>query len=132
MPGTQLFNEIYPWNSGFTIDSSYTPGTVVAFFENDATPVRLDSLIATNSDVSDHVVTLFFQDTFGIKALGSATIPAGSGFGPTTPPINVLASLPAAIQGGFALQVATNISVALEAAPTGSSTVGIVAFGGTL
>ncbi len=93
--------------------------------------VRVDVIIAANTDTIAHVITLSYFDGTARVILGSVSIPAGQGTA-GTPGLDILAPcLPASITG---IVIVPNgyIQAGLAVAVTGANVVQLLTLGGTV
>lgn len=127
MPISAL-SENLPESFAIVFTDANTPGPLT-LTDSDKTLRRVDQLIATNNDTADHVIRLRLAFGGNYYWLGSATVPAGAGFGGAIGvDLMVLAeptSLPGIALGGF-----TTIECYCEDAIGSGKGLWVTSFGG--
>lgn len=122
------FDENLALSAAAFFNSGSSPG--IATMINPTTRgFRLDTIMAVNEDVVDHVVSFLTDNGGGAVRIGSATIPAGAGFLGAAP-VDVLADLLPATTNGLVLAGLFNLEVYCETAVTLTNKLTIFAMGG--
>lgn len=94
-------------------------------------PVRIDSILATNTDTIPHVIRLTLVVSSVNYLIGSVSVPAGAGtLG--TPSVDALAGSLPVTQAGIVLDPLNSINAAMEVAVAATFAVTLVALGGSV
>ncbi len=128
--GLAIFDEKYPISGSM----HFIAGSGVAetwMWDETPVPSRVDAMFATNTDVIDHVVDVWFSSTSFVLLLGSVNVPAGAGVA-GAPTIDLVAHLPLSTQGGLVFGRLDSLKMAMEVAVTAAFSIDIVVLGGRL
>lgn len=87
------------------------------------------AMVATNSDTIAHTIKLAMSGIAFGGLIETINVPAGAGYG-TTPAVDVMAALPAALAGGFVFTYEYSLTAAGGEAVGTDKLVGLVVFGG--
>jgi hypothetical protein len=91
--------------------------------------IRIDHIIASNSDTIAHVIDVYIGTGGDMHQIGSASIPAGTGHG-GVPALDVLPLLTSPALPGIVLQQTQALQAAMEVAVVGAFIVVTVFMGG--
>jgi len=128
--GVAIFDERRPFN-GYVILTNGSLGSTVDLAFSATERLRVDTIVATNTDTIDHLVqlNLYLGDQ---PVVGVATIVAGAGNG-TIPTADVLALMGSVFVNGFALNQLERLQITLIGTDvTSPLAVTLVASGGFL
>ncbi|HWI69628.1 MAG TPA: hypothetical protein VNS88_14845 [Nitrospiraceae bacterium] len=93
-----IFDERNAFSWAGVLDSSNTPG-FITINGSTSTPIRLDGVFVSNSDVIDHIVSLDASQSGIITAIVNINVPARSGFDGIAPVEIISAQMPSTYQG---------------------------------
>lgn len=130
MSGTLIFNEVYPFNQGNSIDIGTGLGWQPVCGQLNE-PNRVDALLITNTDAADHVVMFSIQNGGEFPVVAIVTVPAGAGTG-VIPPFDALPAFPASLQGGIAFAANDALFAQVEVAMPGITYLAFAQIGGRL
>jgi len=124
-----VFDETEPYvylQAVAAVDTPTTPGLA----SGNTRTLRIDRLQISTDDTADVLVFLELDDQAGtIAQLGSLLIPAGAGFDPAVPSVDLLTS--AGLAGvGLAMRGDMRVRVNIPSALTATKTLWIVGLGG--
>jgi hypothetical protein len=127
--GTAIYNELAPFVAPIVILSGTGTGRQ-NFTSTLQSTARVDQMIASNSDVIDHVVKLelAFYSVYAIVA--SVNVPSGAGYNGVSP-VDLVGSIPGNGPGLIA-DTYGNIAASVEVPVTLAYDVTIIGIGGTL
>lgn len=126
--GLSQFDETVPRVSQLVLNSGNgtTPATVWDWGTDVA---RVDAAFVSNNDVIPHVVDLILNNGSVATLLGSASVPAGAGYG-GAPAVDVVAAVLVSALNGLPLGIGDFLQVGVEVAITAAFEVHVSMFGG--
>lgn len=92
---------------------------------------RLDAIVASSTDSVDRKLALYIFDGLFSMLLGVVNVPAGAGNG-TIPVVDVIAGLPAGIQGFIVQAVSTYLQVGVLSTITAAKQINVVGVGAAI
>lgn len=127
---TQIFDEFAPFNGRQSWGNGDTGGSLT-ILSAQPTKCRIDRMVFSNSDVTDHSIIIRVNTAGGVSPLGTVTVPAGAGY-VGVPPVDAVREILGEETDGLAFTATDQVVGEILDDPAGVTTVQCLWFGGLL